>query len=90
MNRPKPLSMEQLSAVIKELLHDRLCNILLNTAVDDALLVTIELNDCDETSDEFNYLVKEFGEFERTPHVIEHITACQYINKKYLLRVRLT
>lgn len=85
----KPLSMKQLSAIIKKLLHGSVCNILLSVAVSDALLVTIELNRCDETSDEFNYLVKEFGGFERTPHFIECITACQYVSKDYLLRVRL-
>ena len=84
----KPLSMEQLSALIKKLLHGSVCNILLNTT-GGSMLVTIELNSRDETSDEFNYLVKEFGEFERTPHFIECITACQYVSKDYLLRVRL-
>lgn len=84
----KPLSMKQLSAIIKKLLHGSVCNILLNTT-GDSMLVTIELKRCDETSDEFNYLVKKFGGFERTPDVIERITACQYVSKDYLLRVRL-
>lgn len=84
----KPLSTKQLSAIIKKLLHGSVCNILLNTT-GDSMLVTIELNRCDETSDEFNYLVKKFGGFERTPHFIECITACQYVSKDYLLRVRL-
>lgn len=84
----KPLSMKQLSAIIKKLLHGSVCNILLNTT-GGSLLVTIELNCCDETSDQFNYLVKEFGGFERTQHVVERITACQYVSKDYLLRVRL-
>ena len=84
----KPLSMKQLSALIKKLLHGSVCNILLNTT-GGSMLVTIELNSRDETSDEFNYLVKAFGGFERTPHVVECITACQYVSKDYLLRVRL-
>lgn len=83
------LSTEQLNDLINHIVSKYSKTVLLDAAQGN-VLATVVLKHCSEYCEEFDYLVKTFGEFKRTEPTIESITACQYINKKYLLRVRLT
>lgn len=84
------LSSEQLNDLINHIVSKYSKTVLFDATNGTVVLATVVLKHCNEYCEEFDYLVKTFGEFERTVPTIESITACQYVNKKYLLRVRLT
>lgn len=84
------LSTEQLNDLINHIVSKYSRTVLLDATNETVVLATVVLKHRSEHCEEFDYLVKTFGEFERTEPTIESITACQYVNKKYLLRVRLT
>lgn len=84
------LSTEQLNDLISHIVSKYSKTVLLDATNKTIVLATVVLKHCSEHCEAFDYLVKTFGEFEKTVPAIESITACQYVNKKYLLRVRLT